>query len=96
MTGRLALADLSPLDAEWAVADLSRRGHTVAELAQWLRCSPRHVKRIRARESVRLMEAYSLQRAEKERQQQRSDSLHERVRRLEGRSFGVARNVMRF
>lgn len=62
LDGRRRLRDLSTEDAEWAVATMSVMGRTVTTIAELLGCTPRHVKRIRARDTTQLMIAYAIER----------------------------------
>lgn len=48
VAGRMCLADLDASDRSWVVATLSEAGHPVTDIAGWLGCSDRQVKRIRA------------------------------------------------
>lgn len=57
LAGRRQYADLSLEDSRWVVADLTHRGYSVAEIAGWLRCSARQVKRVRAELVTQVMEA---------------------------------------
>lgn len=63
LQGRRRIADLSTEDTNWVVAELSARRRTVAEIARALGCTPRHVKRVRARPVVRVMRAFAEERA---------------------------------
>ena len=63
LQGRRRIADLSTDDTNWVVAELSARAHTVSEIARALGCTPRHVKRVRARPVVRVMRAFAEERA---------------------------------
>lgn len=62
LAGRLRLGDLSREDACWAVADLTARGYTSDVIADFLGCTRRHVKRIRARVEVQVMIAFASER----------------------------------
>lgn len=42
----------------WVIAELTARGYTVRQIAGHVRCSPRHVKRIRALPIVSVMRLY--------------------------------------
>lgn len=48
IAGRVRLADMASEDACYVVAELSRRGESVQQIADRLGCTPRHAKRIRA------------------------------------------------
>lgn len=63
LQGRMRIGDLSTEDTNWVVAELSSRRRTVAEIARALGCTPRHVKRVRARPVVRVMRAFAEERA---------------------------------
>lgn len=63
LQGRRRIGDLSTEDTNWVVAELSARRRTVAEIARALGCTPRHVKRVRARPVVRVMRAFAEERA---------------------------------
>lgn len=58
LDGRYRYADLSAEDARWVVADLTHRGHSAHDIADWLACSARQVKRLRADLSTRVMAAW--------------------------------------
>ena len=55
LDGRKGYRDLSPEDARWAVADLSARGYSLSQIAGWLQCSERHLKRLRAELATQVM-----------------------------------------
>lgn len=61
--GRMRIGDLGDTDKEWVVADLSAGGWTVAEIARAMGCTPRHVKRMRARPIVQVMVGFLRMRA---------------------------------
>lgn len=62
MSRRLRYRDLGNDDRRWAVAELSHRGFSVGEIAGWLDCSTRQVKRVRADLATRVMAAYARER----------------------------------
>lgn len=61
--GRLRIGDLAEGDKAWVVADLSGAGWAVADIARALGCTPRHVKRMRARREVQVMAAFRVMRS---------------------------------
>lgn len=70
LDGRRDYASLSAEDARWVVADLTERGYSSRQIAGWLVCSQRQVKRLRAELVTRVMRAFvraSLDRADAER-----------------------------
>ncbi len=48
LDGRRDYRQLSMPDSRWVVAELTHRGYSVREIAGWLKCSTRQVKRVRA------------------------------------------------
>lgn len=72
--GRLGLADLDACERSWVVASLSEAGCPVTDIAAWLGCSTRQVKRIRAlvlTQQIRLVvrERHRAEQAERRRQE---------------------------
>lgn len=64
LDGRLTYATLSTEDSRWVVASLTHRGNSVAEIAEWLRCSTRQVKRVRAELVTQVMGVLLVEREE--------------------------------
>lgn len=64
LDGRYSYVDLARESSQWVVALLSHRGYSVAEIAGWLRCSTRQVKRLRADRVTQVMRAFAAVRVE--------------------------------
>jgi len=48
LSGRYKLADMTTADRCWVIAELSEMGWSTLRISQVLRCTQRHVKRLRA------------------------------------------------
>lgn len=82
LDGRMSYRDLAVEDSRWVVASLSHRGYSVADIAEWLRCSTRQVKRIRAELVTQVMGAFVAQRQESGNHLRKFTNMRREVRRL--------------
>lgn len=95
LDGRKEYADLGREDSRWVVASLTHRGYSVAEIAEWLRCSTRQVKRVRAELVTQVMGAFAAEREESATHLRRFTNMRREVRRLreENAELQVANDV---
>lgn len=80
LDGRRSYQDLSVEDSRWVVAELTHQGHPVSQIAAWLGCSTRQVKRVRAELVTQVMQALMEEQQQASHQAQIMSSRHSRAR----------------
>lgn len=80
--GRRDYYNLGVEDRRWVVADLTHRGYSAARIGEWLGCSMRQVKRLRAELVTQVMMALVDQVREAEAAHRSAAALRSEVRRL--------------
>lgn len=73
MDGRYRLADMGETEQCWVVAELSERGWSTLRISEAMRCSQRHVKRLRAKVLTQYMRRVCRAGAEVELQRERAE-----------------------
>jgi len=73
MDGRYRLADMGETEQCWVVAELSERGWSTLRISEAMRCSQRHVKRLRAKVLTQYMRRVCRAGTEVEMQRERAE-----------------------
>lgn len=73
MDGRYRLADMGETEQCWVVAELSERGWSTLRISEAMRCSQRHVKRLRAKVLTQYMRRVCRAGTEVELQRERAE-----------------------
>lgn len=71
--GRYRLADMDETEQCWVVAELSERGWSTLRISEAMRCSQRHVKRLRAKVLTQYMRRACRAAAELQVQRERAE-----------------------
>lgn len=73
MEGRYRLSDMAETEQCWVVAELSEMGWSTLRISEAMRCSQRHVKRLRAKVLTQYMRRVCRVGAELQQQRDRAD-----------------------